>query len=142
MEDREAGDHDIWLMRPEIRERLLQLEAFRDYDERLRAGLQAQAEAKVRASAAGKEIAGRVAEAVLEAGLRAKVECLTLFFAVKADEPTEYAVSRISSCRDIAQATEWLHRAYKGETAAEIFPESESESLPGEIADAGSDHVV
>lgn len=107
------------ILEPDLLNKLRKLESFRDYEARVKATADADARAAAEAAAEA-----RVAAAVLEATLRSKADDLTGFFHARGDKPTAHAFSRISACRDVSQLAEWLSRAYAGETAAEIFPES------------------
>lgn len=102
------------LLQPDIIEKLSGLKEFRDYQERLQARLQAEAEAKAEA---------RVEAKAQEAVIRAKTDDLIQFFSARKDTLSDYALSQINGCKDAGRLSYWLHRAYAGETAAQIFPE-------------------
>lgn len=76
---------------------------------------------KARAEAARLEEKARAEVARRETEIRA--EALREYFAAKGDAPTADALARISACADPDVIQNWLLRAYRGETAAEIFPD-------------------
>jgi hypothetical protein len=88
-------------------------------------------EAKAEAEAAAREAEARAdlaamkaaAKAKLEARLESKGDDLIEFFLARGDKPSVHALRQISACRDVSELTQWLRRAYAGETPAEIFPE-------------------
>ena len=101
-------------LRPELLERLRELESFRDYEARVKAEADAEAEARVEARVEATTQA-KVAEA--------KAEDLKDFLILRGDAPSEYAINTITTCRNPALLSAWLKRAYLGATSAQLFPE-------------------
>jgi hypothetical protein len=91
------------LLRPEMFERLRELESFREY------------EAKVKAE--GK------AETKAETEVATRSEDLKEFLVLRGDAPSEHALNTISACRNSDVLAAWLRRAYLGETSGQLFPE-------------------
>jgi hypothetical protein len=115
-------------LRPDMFERLRELESFRDYEAKVKA--EADAAAKAKANAQVAEAKAQVAEAnaqVAEAKAQTKAatvaDNLTEFLILKGDAPSEHALDRISACRNAGLLASWLKRAYLGETSAQLFPE-------------------
>lgn len=104
-------------LRPELLERLRELESFRDYEARVKAEADAEAEARVEATTRAK-----VAEA--------KAEDLKDFLILRGDAPSEYAINTITTCRNPALLSAWLKRAYLGATSAQLFPEPKESKEP------------
>ena len=132
-------------LRPDMFERLRELESFREYEAKVRAEAEAEAEAAVaEAEAAVAEAEAAVAEAKAEAAkvraeaanvraeaanVRAEVEVATTasnlkeYLVLRGDAPCEHALNMISACRNADVLAAWLKRAYLGETSAQLFPE-------------------
>jgi hypothetical protein len=86
-------------LRPDMFERLRELESLREY------------EAKV------------TAEAKAEVGVATTAANLKEFLILRGDAPAEHALDAISACRKADVRAAWLKRAYLGETAGRLFPE-------------------
>jgi hypothetical protein len=104
-------------LRPDMLERLRELESFREYD----AKVEARAEAKAKADAAAK---AAVAEAKAEAEATTIAGNLNEFLVLRGDAPSEHAINTINACHNAGVLSAWLRRAYLGETSAQLFPES------------------
>ena len=125
-------------LRPELLERLRELESFRDYEARVkaeatteaRAEAEASVEAMVEAQIEAKTRA-KVAEAKAEAEAEVKAEALKDFLIFRGDVPSEYAINTITACQNPALLSAWLKRAYLGATSAQLFPEPEESKQPG-----------
>jgi hypothetical protein len=112
-------------LRPDMFERLRELESFREYEAKVKA--EADAEAKAEA-----EVAAKVAAAAAEAQLaeaKAQTETTTIasnlkeFLVLRGDAPSAHALHAISACSSADVLAAWLKRAYLGETSAQLFPE-------------------
>jgi regulator of protease activity HflC (stomatin/prohibitin superfamily) len=133
-------EHDevVAALRPDMFERLRELESFREYEAKVRAEAEAEAEvavaeakaeaAKVRAEAA--KVRAEAAKVRAEAvNVRAEAEVATTasnlkeYVVLRGDAPSEYALNTISACRNADVLAAWLKRAYLGETSAQLFPE-------------------
>ncbi|MGH3249012.1 MAG: hypothetical protein ACRDOI_22795 [Trebonia sp.] len=140
-------------LRPDMFERLRELESFREYEAKVEARAKAAAEAGVadakaaaeatvaKANATVAEANATVAEAnatVAEAKAaaeatvaeaKAQTEAATVadnlaeFLILRGDAPSEHALNTISDCRNAGLLASWLKRAYLGETSAQLFPE-------------------
>ncbi|MGH3282225.1 MAG: hypothetical protein ACRDNW_24255 [Trebonia sp.] len=132
------------VLRPDMFDKLRQLEGFREYEAKVKAEVDvaigariAEAEAKVagaeakvagaEAKAAGAEAKAAGAEAKA-AGAEARViksvaGNLRDFLIIRGDAPSEYAIKTISACSDADVLEAWLKRAYAGETSGQLFPE-------------------
>lgn len=106
------------VLQPDIIEKLSGLKEFRDYQERLRERLAAEARAEAEA-----RVEARVEARAQKAVIRSKTDDLIQFFSARKDTLSDYALSQINGCKDASRLSYWLHRAYAGETAAQIFPE-------------------
>lgn len=85
----------------------------------------AAAEAKARKAKKAEAAARKAAaDSKLESALASRADDLIQYFSARGDVPSPFAFSEIDACKDVAQLKTWLSRAYQGETAAEIFPES------------------
>jgi hypothetical protein len=102
---------------PEMLERLRELESFRDYEARVKAEANTEAEAKV-------------ARAEASAEARVKAADLRDFLVIRGDKPSKHALEIISDCHDAGELDGWLKRAYLGETSAQLFPEPEDPAPP------------
>lgn len=113
-------------MRPDMFERLRELESFREYEAKVRAEAEAEAEAEAAVAEAKAEAAKERAEAAKE---RADAEVATTasnlkeYLVLRGDAPSEHALNTISACRNADVLAAWLKRAYLGETSAQLFPE-------------------
>jgi hypothetical protein len=103
-------------LRPDMFERLRELESFREYEAKVEARAEARAEAKAKAE---------VAEAKAEVEAAAVAGALNEFLVLRGDAPSEYAINTINACRNAGVLSVWLRRAYLGETSAQLFPEPE-----------------
>ena len=130
-------------LRPDMFERLRELESFREYEAKVKAEAaveaaveaEAAAEVKVRAGVAAAEAAVQAAEAaakaqvaeakaqVAEAKAQTEADNLTDFLILRGDAPSEHALNTISACRNAGLLAAWLKRAYLGETSVQLFPE-------------------
>jgi hypothetical protein len=139
-------------LRPDMFERLRELESFREYEAKVKAeaadGAEAAvAEAKAEAAKEKAEAAKEKAEAAKEkaeaanvraeaasvraeaANVRAEAEVATTasnlkeYLVLRGDAPCEHALNTISACRNADVLAAWLKRAYLGETSAQLFPE-------------------
>lgn len=63
------------------------------------------------------------AEARAEVAASVLVGVLTDFLIQRGDKPSGHAIRTIAACQDAAILDAWLKRAYRGESAAELFPE-------------------
>lgn len=106
------------VLQPDIIEKLSGLKEFRDYQDRLKERLKAKATAEAKA-----EVKAEAAANTREAVARSKADDLTQFFISRRDKLSDYALTQINECKDVDKLRYWLHRAYAGETASEIFPE-------------------
>jgi hypothetical protein len=117
-------------LRPDMFERLRELESFREYEAKVEARAEAKAEAaaKAKADAAAKAAVAEAKAAVAEA--KAEVEAATIagnlneFLVLRGDAPSEHAINTINACHNAGVLSAWLRRAYLGETSAQLFPES------------------
>lgn len=125
-------------LRPDMFERLRELESFREYEARVKAEADAAAKAAAKAEA---EVAAKVAAAAAAAQLaeakaqlaeaKAQTETATIasnlkeFLVLRGDAPSAHALHAISACSSADVLAAWLKRAYLGETAAQLFPEPE-----------------
>lgn len=123
------------VLQPDMLERLRELKSFRDYEARVKASADVEAEEKARAVAAEAEERARAAEAKARAAeamaimaeekaeAKVKAEDLIQFFLARGEKPSAHAYDQITGCTDIRKLGPWLSRAYAGETSAQIFPE-------------------
>lgn len=86
-------------LRPDMFERLRELESFREYEAKVKAEGKAETEVAIRA------------------------EDLKDFLVLRGDAPSGHALRTISACSDVDVLAAWLKRAYLGETSAQLFPE-------------------
>jgi hypothetical protein len=100
------------IVRPDMFEKLRDLEGFREYEAKVEAEVTAKVEAEADA---------RVARAEAETLARALTDLLVL----RGDKPSDRALASIESCRSTVKLAAWLKRASLGETAAQLFPEPE-----------------
>jgi hypothetical protein len=116
-------------LRPDMFERLRELESFREYEAKVKAEADAAAKAAAKAEA---EVAAKVAAAAAEAQLaeaKAQTETATIasnlkeFLVLRGDAPSAHALHAISACSSADVLAAWLKRAYLGETSAQLFPE-------------------
>jgi hypothetical protein len=133
-------------LRPDMFERLRELESFREYEAKVKAEADAAAKAKADAAVeaavdaavqaavdAAVQAAVAEAEAKAEAAARAaaQIETATIagdlkeFLVLRGDAPAEHALHTISACSSADVLAAWLKRAYLGETSAHLFPEPE-----------------
>jgi hypothetical protein len=96
------------IVRPDMFEKLRDLEGFREYEAKVEAEVMAKVEA-------------RVARAEADTLARALADLLVL----RGDEPSDHALASIEACRSTVKLAAWLKRASLGETAAQLFPERE-----------------
>ncbi|MGH3280389.1 MAG: hypothetical protein ACRDNW_14800 [Trebonia sp.] len=113
------------VLRPDMFERLRELESFREYEAKVKAEAKAEAdefmaEAEAKFKTAAK---AQVAEAKAEAEAAAIADSLTEFLIIRGDAPSEHAIKTISACGDADLLAAWLKRAYLGETSAQLLPE-------------------
>ena len=94
------------IVRPDMFEKLRDLEGFREYEAKVEAEVTAKVEA-------------RVARAETDTLARALTDLLVL----RGDEPADHALAAIETCRSAVKLAAWLKRASLGETAAQLFPE-------------------
>jgi hypothetical protein len=66
------------------------------------------------------------AEARAEARIETRAEDLKNFLRQRGDKPTKHAFKIINASRDADELSDWLTRAWQGETSAELFPEPKS----------------
>ena len=100
------------IVRPDMFEKLRDLEGFREYEAKVEAEVTAKVEAEADA---------RVARAEADTLARALTDLLVL----RGDEPSDYALASIEACRSAVKLAAWLKRASLGETAAQLFPQPE-----------------
>ena len=98
------------IVRPDMFEKLRDLDGFREYEAKVEAEVTAKVEAEADA---------RVARAEADTLARALTDLLVL----RGDEPSDYALASIEACRSAVKLAAWLKRASLGETAAQLFPE-------------------
>jgi len=134
-------------LRPDMFERLRELESFREYEAKVKAEADAvakaeakaavdaavaQAEALAEAAEAKAEAAARAAAAEAKAQLaeaKAQAEAATMasnlkdFLVLRGDRPSAHALHTISACSGADILAAWLKRAYLGELSAQLFPE-------------------
>ena len=133
-------------LRPDMFERLRELESFREYEAKVKAEADAvaKAEAKAEAKAAVEaaveaEVAAKAAAAAAKAQLaegkaqlaevKAQTETATIasnlkeFLVLRGDAPSAHALHTISACSSADILATWLKRAYLGELSAQLFPE-------------------
>jgi hypothetical protein len=128
------------IVRPDMFEKLRDLEGFREYEAKVEAEVTAKVEAQVTAKVEAEVTAKVEAEvtAKVEAEVTAKVEArvaraeadtlaraLTDLLVLRGDEPSDHALASIEGCRGTVKLAAWLKRASLGETAAQLFPEPE-----------------
>jgi uncharacterized protein YijF (DUF1287 family) len=65
------------------------------------------------------------AAAIEKARADSKAEDLIQYLVLRGDPPSGDVIRRIGACEDATVLGSWLLRAYDGEKAAEIFPESQ-----------------
>jgi hypothetical protein len=102
------------IVRPDMFEKLRDLEGFREYEAKVEAEVTAKVEAEVTA-----KVEARVARAETDTLARALTDLLVL----RGDEPADHALAAIETCRSAVKLAAWLKRASLGETAAQLFPE-------------------
>ena len=140
-------------LRPDMFERLRELESFREYEAKVKAEADAVAKAEAKAEAkaaveaavaeaeAKAEVAAKVAAAAAKAQLaegkaqlaevKAQTETATIasnlkeFLVLRGDAPSAHALHTISACSSADILATWLKRAYLGELSAQLFPEPE-----------------
>ena len=100
------------IVRPDMFEKLRDLDGFREYEAKVAAEVTAKVEAEADA---------RVARAEADTLARALTDLLVL----RGDEPSEHALASIEACRSAVKLAAWLKRASLGETAAQLFPDPE-----------------
>lgn len=100
---------DVENMSDAALERLLAIPTFRAWAERANAACNAEAEAR------------GVAKGEVEGKAKGRAEDLLTYFFAKSDSPSPNALAQIRGCTDPDTLNGWLHRAYHGETSAEIF---------------------
>ena len=100
------------IVRPDMFEKLRDLEGFREYEAKVEAEVTAKVEAEADA---------RVARAEADTLARALTDLLVL----RGDEPSDYALASIEACRSAVKLAAWLKRASLGEAAAQLFPQPE-----------------
>ena len=138
-------------LRPDMFERLRELESFREYEAKVKAEADAVAKAEAKAEAkaaveaavaeaeAKAEVAAKVAAAAAKAQLaegeaqlaevKAQTETATIasnlkeFLVLRGDAPSAHALHTISACSSADILATWLKRAYLGELSAQLFPE-------------------
>jgi len=93
------------IVRPDMFEKLRDLEGFREYEAKVEAEVTAKVEA-------------RVARAEADTLARALTDLLVL----RGDEPSDHALASIEACHSAVKLAAWLKRASLGETAAQLFP--------------------
>jgi hypothetical protein len=108
-------------LRPDMFERLRELESFREYEAKVVARAEAKADAAAKAAVA--EAKAAVAEAKAEAEAATIAGNLNEFLVLRGDAPSEHAINTINACRNAGVLSAWLRRAYLGETSAQLFPE-------------------
>ena len=106
------------IVRPDMFEKLRDLEGFREYEAKVEAEVTAKVEAEVTAKVEA-EADARVARAEADTLARALTDLLVL----RGDEPADHALAAIETCRSAVKLAAWLKRASLGETAAQLFPE-------------------
>jgi hypothetical protein len=112
-------------LRPDMFERLRELESFREYEAKVKAEAEATAQARVKAEAEAvkAEAQAAVAEAKAQTKAATVADNLTEFLILRGDAPSEHTLDTISACRNAGLLASWLKRAYLGETSAQLFPE-------------------
>jgi hypothetical protein len=119
-------------LRPDMFERLRELESFREYEAKVEARAKAKAEAEADAAVKAADAAVKAADAAVKAQVaeaKAQTEAATMadnlmdFLTLRGDAPSEHTVNTISACRNTVLLASWLKRAYLGETSAQLFPE-------------------
>ena len=134
-------------LRPDMFERLRELESFREYEAKVKAEADAVAKAEAKAAVeaavaeaeAKAEVAAKVAAAAAKAQLaegkaqlaevKAQTETATIasnlkeFLVLRGDAPSAHALHTISACSSADILATWLKRAYLGELSAQLFPE-------------------
>ena len=124
------------IVRPDMFEKLRDLEGFREYEAKVEAEVTAKVEAEVTAKVEAEVTAKVEAEvtAKVEAEADARVaraeadtlaRALTDLLVLRGDEPSDHALASIEACRSAVKLAAWLKRASLGETAAQLFPGSE-----------------
>ena len=108
------------IVRPDMFEKLRDLEGFREYEAKVEAEVTAKVEAEVTAKVEA-EADARVARAEADTLARALTDLLVL----RGDEPSDYALASIEACRSAVKLAAWLKRASLGEAAAQLFPQPE-----------------
>jgi len=140
------------VLRPDMFEKLRQLEGFREYEAKVKAeaeaaakadadarAAEAKADADARAAAAKADADARAAEAEAAAEVKvakavAKAEANAIagnlkdFLISRGDAPSEYVIKTISACGDADVLEAWLKRAYRGEASAQLLPEPKSQA--------------
>ena len=101
-------------LRPDMFERLRELESFREYEAKVEARAEAKADAAAKAA---------VADAKAEAEATTIAGNLNEFLVLRGDAPSEHAINTINACHNAGVLSAWLRRAYLGETSAQLFPE-------------------
>ena len=101
-------------LRPDMFERLRELESFREYEAKVEARAEAKADAAAKAA---------VAEAKAEVEATTIAGNLNEFLVLRGDAPSEHAINTINACHNAGVLSAWLRRAYLGETSAQLFPE-------------------
>jgi hypothetical protein len=97
--------------------RLHDLQTFRDYEARLKAGAEADAMNAIRVA---------VTAAKSRGAAEAKAQALIQFFGMRGDRVPDHVFSRLNECQDVVRLNYWLYRAYRGETVGAIFPGPEA----------------
>jgi hypothetical protein len=112
-------------LRPDMFERLRELESFREYEAKVKAEADAAAQAAAQAA-----VKVQLAEANAQlAAAKAQTETATIasnlkeFLVLRGDAPSAHTLHAISDCGSADVLAAWLKRAYLGETAAQLFPE-------------------
>lgn len=109
-------------LRPDMFERLRELESFREYEAKVEARAEAKADAAAKAKADA-AVKAAVAAAKAEAEVTTIAGNLNEFLVLRGDAPSEHAINTINACRNAGVLSAWLRRAYLGETSAQLFPE-------------------
>ena len=110
------------IVRPDMFEKLRDLEGFREYEAKVEAEVTAKVEAEVTAKVEA-EVAAKVEARVARAEADTLARALTDLLVLRGDEPSDRALASIETCRSAVMLAAWLKRASLGETAAQLFPE-------------------
>ena len=100
--------------------RLESLPSFQRWAAKTTERIEREAEAKV--ERVRREEAERHRREVAVVQTKTVIQSLQDYFTAKGDVPTLSALKLMRACTDLTVAQFWLKRAYAGETASQIFP--------------------